>query len=411
MAWGRSRHLIIGLSVWLTCALPAAAGVLIRAPAYVNLSAQARTWRLTDSNWGFISPLSTAVASELETCKKVDPAVAAPLQMSPNRLDKASADAFAALRACRKRWFEKTTPVGAADEKLWTKIMGHQPLPSPLDRAKVIAFGAAPLTPDYDRTLWDWDRGSGFTSADPDSIFSWGPYKATAGHGCTFQRVLAVLTANPTTGAMVREGFAEEGPLLDQLINQSDPNWCAGAAAILKPVFDDSERRETFRIIFAKLAGHPEIRAGYDGYFLGPNGYLGRRIARHYDLYARAGVTPTNMDFAYFLDRSLDYPPLTEAQIAELAATVRAGQMTNWQARRLIANVTPFSSPGARSYQIGRDAVYFVDALGQEGLDDVERTSWVKNSRLKASDVGLTEEAYAPPCNVVFLPGCPGGQP
>ena len=65
MAWGRSRHLIIGLSVWLTCAAPAAAGVLVRAPAYVNLSAQARTWRLTDSNWGFISPLSTAVAREL----------------------------------------------------------------------------------------------------------------------------------------------------------------------------------------------------------------------------------------------------------------------------------------------------------------------------------------------------------
>jgi hypothetical protein len=410
MAWGRSRHLIIGLSVWLTCAAPAAAGVLVRAPAYVNLSAQARTWRLTDSNWGFISPLSTAVARELETCKKVDPAIAGPLQMSPNRLDKASAEALMALRSCRKRWFEKTTPAGAADEKLWLKIVG-QPVPSTLDRAKVIAFTAAPLTPDYDRTLWDWDRGSGFTSADPAAIFSWGPYKSTAGHGCTFQRVLSVLAANPTTGPMVREAFAEEGPLLDRLIDQSKPDWCAGAATILKPVFDDSERRENFRIIFAKLAGRPEIRAGYDGYFLGPDGYLGRRIARHYDLYARAGLAPTKMDFAYFLDRSLDYPPLTEAQIAELSARVRDGHMTNWQARRLIANVTPFSSPGARSYQIGRDAVYFVDALGQEGLDDTERASWIKNSRLKASDVGLTEEAYVPPCDVVFLPTCPGGRP
>ncbi len=410
MARGLSRHLLIGLSLWLAWAAPAAAGVLVRTPTYVNLSAQVRTWRLTDSSWGFISPLSTAVASELEKCKRVNPAIAAPLQMSPNRLDKASADALAALRTCRKRWFEKSTPVGAADEKLWARLM-NQPLPSTLDRAKVIAFGAATLTPDYDRTLWDWDRGSGFASADPASIFSWGPYKSTAGHGCTFQRVLTVLTASPVTGPMVREAFAEEGPLLDQLIDQSKPDWCAGAAAILKPVFDDSERRENFRIIFAKLAGRPEIRAGYDGYFLGPNGYLGRRIARHYDLYARAGLRPTKMDFAYFLDRSLDYPPLSEAQIADLSAKVRAGRMTNWQARRLIANVTPFSSPGARSYQLGRDAVYFVDALGQEGLDDAERTSWIKNSRLKASDVGLTEEPYAPPCDVVFLPGCPGGPP
>ena len=88
--------------------------MLIRAPAYVNLSAQARTWRLTDSNWGFISPFSLAVARELEACKKVDAAVAAPLKMSPNRLDKASAEALAALRTCRKRWFERSTPVGAA---------------------------------------------------------------------------------------------------------------------------------------------------------------------------------------------------------------------------------------------------------------------------------------------------------
>lgn len=410
MPRGRAKYVVAGLTAWLLLAAPASAGVLVRAPTYVTLNAQARTWRLTDSNWGFISPLSTAVARELERCRKVDPAVAAPLQMSPNRLDKASSDALAALRGCRKRWFEKSTPAGAADEKLWLKIM-DAPLPSTLDRAKVIAFTAAPLTPDYDRTLWDWDRGSGFTSADPDAIFSWGPYKSTAGHGCTFQRVLSVLAANPTTGPMVREAFAEEGPLLDQLIDSSKPDWCAGAAAILKPVFDDSERRENFRIIFAKLAGRPEIRAGYDGYFLGPNGYLGRRIARHYDLYARAGLTPTKTDFAYFLDRSLDYPPLTEAQIADLSATVRTGRMTNWQARRLIANVTPFSSPGARSYQIGRDAVYFVDALGQEGLDDTERASWIKNSRLKASDVGLTEESYVPPCDVVFLPGCPGGQP
>src|SRR3990167_10521945 len=115
----RGRHLIIALSVWLAWAAPAAAGVLIRAPTYVNLSAQARTWRLTDSSWGFISPLSQAVAAELEKCRKVDAAVITPLQMSPNRLDKSSAEALAAPRTCRKRWFAKTTPPDAADAQLW----------------------------------------------------------------------------------------------------------------------------------------------------------------------------------------------------------------------------------------------------------------------------------------------------
>jgi len=93
---GRSRFLIAGLAAWLVLAAPAAAGVLIRAPSYVNLSAQARTWRLTDSSWGFISPLSQAVAAELETCKKGDPAILPPLHMSPNRLAKSPAEALTA---------------------------------------------------------------------------------------------------------------------------------------------------------------------------------------------------------------------------------------------------------------------------------------------------------------------------
>lgn len=390
---------------------PAAApAILVKQPSFADETGQIRRWRLTDSKWGFFTPLFLGLADDLDRCKHADPSVAAGLRMSPNRLDRGG---IAALRDCRKGWFRKV-PRDALPAKVWGRLLKDQPSPTPLDRAKVLAFGAAPLTPDYDRTVWDWDRGAGWTSADPDAILSWGPFKATAGHGCTLQKALAALAAQPVSAALLRQHFEAEAEVLDQLLDHGDPDWCAHQATILKPVFDDPERREEFRVIFARLAEHAEIRAGYDAYFLGPTGYLAGRMTRYYSLYAQAGLIPTETDFAFFLDRSLDYPPLSDALSAQLLPQVKAAGPETWKARRVIANQTPFTSPGARSFQLGRDAVYWVDATGQAGLDPVEASSWVRNSRLKASDVGLTEKPYAPPCAVVFLPACAtaaGGRP
>ncbi len=379
--------------------------LLLKRPMFADETGQVRPWRITDSRWGWFSPLMLATADRLERCKGTDPALAAGLRMSPNRLDRTGVAAIAALRACHRGWFRKV-PADALPEKVWDRLLKAEPRPDVLARAKVLAFGAAALTPDYDRTVWDWDRGAGWTSADPAAILTWGPYKATAGHGCTLQKALAALMADPQTTALVQTHFEGERATLAGLLDRTGEDWCARQASVLKPVFDDPERRETLRVIFAQLASQAEIRAGYDAYFLGPNGYLAGRIARYYALYAQAGLTPTETDFAYFLDRSLDYPPLSEGLQAELLPRLKAAGPETWRARRIIATETPFTSPGARSFQIGRDAVYWIDAVGQAGLDPLEAASWVRNSRLKASDVGLTEQPYAPPCTVVFLPAC-----
>lgn len=399
-----------GLIATLALLLPAGAqaakpSLLLKRPSFTDEAGATAPWRITDSKWGWFAPLMLAAADELDRCKGADPALAAGLRMSPNRLDRTGVAAIAALRACHKGWFRKAPPE-ALPEKVWDRLVTDQPRPDPLARAKVLAFGAAPLTPDYDRTVWDWDRGAGWTSADPAAILTWGPYKATAGHGCTLQKALSALMAQPATAALVQAEFEGERATLAGLLDRAGEDWCARQAAVLKPVFDDPERRENLRVTFARLASHPEVRAGYDAYFLGPSGYLAGRVARYYALYARAGLTPTETDFAFFLDRSLDYPPLSEDLQARLTPLLKAAGPETWRARRIIATETPFTSPGARSFQIGRDAVYWIDAVSQAGLDPVEAGSWIRNSRLKASDVGLTERPYVPPCAVVFLPSC-----
>jgi len=389
---------------------PAAQGqVLLRQPSYVDDAGQTRPWRLIAGKWGLLSPLTAAAARELDLCPHADPAAIAGLRMSPNRLDASAGQALQSLRACHGAWFEGAEP-GAIPETLWRMLLPGQAPPSLLDRAKLLAAGAAAQTPDYDQVVWDWARAPGAEAgADPGAILTWGPFKATAGYGSTLQRVLAALLADPTTAAIVRDHFRDEPDLLARLADHRDPAWPQNQAAILRPVFDDPERREGLRVILAAMSVHPEIRAGYDAYFLGPNGYLAGRMARYYALYARVGLTPTELDFAFFLDRSLDYPPLDDALIEALAPKILEAGPANWQARRAIAHGTPFTSEAAWNFQIGRDAVYWIDAVGQGGLDPAENASWVRNSRLKASDVGLRERAYAPPCSVVFLPACGAG--
>ena len=396
---------------------PAAQGqVLIQQPSFVDASGQVKPWRLVAGRWGFLTPLTGAAARALELCPSADPAATAGLRMAPNRLDVAAAQALQSLRACHGAWFEGA-PQGVVPERLWRMLLPGAPLPSPLDRAKLLAAGAAALTPDYDQVIWDWARtsaiasGPAAVSADPGSILTWGPFKATAGQGCTLQKALSALMADPATAAIVQDHFKDEAALLVQLLDRRDPAWCQRQAAILKPVFDDPERREGFRVILAAMSSHAEIRAGYDAYFLGPTGYLAGRMTRYYALYARVGLTPTELDFAWFLDRSLDYPPLSDALSDTLVAKIMQGGAANWRARRTIAHESPFTSDGARSFQLGRDAVYWIDAVGQTGLDPAENASWVRNSRLKASDVGLKERPYAPPCSVVALSACAGTPP
>lgn len=395
----------------IACALAAGPAAqcqaLLRQPSFVDDAGQTRAWRLIAGKWGFLTPLTRAAARELDLCAHADPAATAGLRMAPNRLDAAAALTLQSLRACHGAWFEGA-PAGVVPETLWRMLLPGRPLPSPLDRVKLLTAGAAALTPDYDQVTWDWARmpGAGAASADPGPILTWGPFKATAGYGCTLQMVLSALMADPATAAIVRDHFRDEAPLLAQLLDRRDPAWRQKQAQILRPVFDDPERREGFRVILEAMSAHAEIRAGYDAYFLGAGGYLAGRMARYYALYARVGLVATEVDFAFFLDRSLDYPPLSDALTEALVPKIMQGGATNWRARRTIAHETPFTSPAAWNFQIGRDAAYWIDAVGQAGLDPAENASWVRNSRLKASDVGLTERAYAPPCAVVFLPAC-----
>ena len=400
MRWGLAL-LILGV----LAAGPVAQGqVLLQQPSFVDAAGQVRPWRLVAGKWGFLTPLNIAAARELELCPHADLAATAGLKMAPNRLDLDAAQALQSLRACHGAWFEGA-PAGVVPERLWRMLLPGEPLPSLLDRAKVLAAGAAALTSDYDQVVWDWAAGP-TPGADSGSILTWGPFKATAGQGCTLQKALAALMASPVTAAIVRDHFKTESALLAQLLDRSDPAWCQKQASVMRPVFDDPERREGLRVILGAMSAHAEIRAGYDGYFLGSTGYLAGRMARYYALYARVGLTPTEVDFAWFLDRSLDYPPISDALADALVPKIMQAGAANWRARRTIAHETPFTSPAAWNFQIGRDAVYWIDAVGQAGLDPAENASWVRNSRLKASDLGLRERAYAPPCAVVFLPAC-----
>lgn len=384
--------------------------LLIRAPSYQTpapagmeaTAPQTRPWRLIDSRWGYVPAINLAVANALEACPDYDTGRVASLRLSPSRFTAVTTQAVIDLRACRPELFPKDSPPGAIGTQAWKALMPDAAPPTVLDRTRVIAFGASALTADYDRAAWNLER------PDKDAILTWGPFRATAGGGCTLQKLLAELAADPATAAPLAEAFIGEEAVLAQLLERK-PDWCAGALAILQPVYDDPERRDAFPIRFAQLAANEAARAGYDRYFLGPKGYLAARMAQYYGLYARARIKPTEADFAFFLDHALGYPPFTPQLTAQLDKAIKAmprKQRQNWRVRRLIANALPYRLPGSRAFALGRDGAFFVDGAGEAGLTEEERQAWLTHSRTRASDVGLTDRPYQPPCAVVWLDAC-----
>lgn len=371
--------------------------VVARLPRYsVGQGDLERTWILVDSRWGYLPRYNLALARRLESCTNADPSTGAIVRIAPERFSATTAEALKVLAACLG------TPVAntAALENLFAQLL-PEGQPTVLERAHVLASRASPLTPDYDRTFWDMTGDGHRRSADPDSLFTWGPYRATAGQGCTLQTVLVRLAADEQTASALREAFLPETPLLEGLLGVTG---CSRARQLLQPLASDPTRRERLQLIFAQLADLARVREVYDQVFYGRNGKRLRRIQEYLAAWKAAGRdVVTEIDFAFFLERSLQYPALEPGAIAKFAAAVPRGAEP-WQVRKIASEMFNFPQPGPRSYQSGRDATYFIDGALQRD-DRADFTAWVAQSRVRAADVGLTDRPFKV-CEV--MPLCEG---
>lgn len=398
----RSRLGCASLLLAVLTLQPAAAAtpITFRLPSYPQ-GGRSVDWTLIDSRYGFVARYSLALARELDACAGADPSLAAMLRIAPHRVTAATVEALDQYQKC------KPLPGGGAAPAAFDRLAALEPgrpPPTVFERARALALRASPLTPDYDRTFWDLTGDGHRRSADPDSLFTWGPWRATAGHGCTLQRVLGRLNDDAETRPPLAAAFDGEllAPLLEGLLGN---DGCRRAKALLQPLTRDAARSDALQLALAQLATSARVRAIYDDVFYGRGGVRLAPVEAYAAAWKAAGREITEMDAAFFLQRSLQTTKLTNAQVQRFKAAA-ATAAAPWQLRRLASRTFNAETPGARAFQTGYDVAMYID--GAEGqLDRDEIDAWVAQSRLKAGDVGLQDKPVDI-CGVFALRTCNG---
>ena len=325
-----------------------------------------------------------------------------------NKAGPATARAIARLRECPGFDFPGEEGSRALTEAMFTALWPHEDYPDIAARAGV--FTANFEGTDYDRFIWNV-----FQAADPASFGTWGPFGATLGHGGEIQAIIADV-ARTAPGEIV-DAFAQARRALPDAPADDEPStsWrdaaceeadrgapvLSGARLLLavdSPLTDDDKENlkdefcadARFRVwygAFDHLAERRDVRAAYDRHYAEKNRRVADSLAR---LYREAGLTPTQVDWAFFLDRSTQFS-VRRAPIVAALQSLPAGATP---AERRLA-VSRASRPGnrvAEKLRVGRDMAFIVDALGEATMTTFEKDAWTFYGRRRASQIGLSDD-------------------
>lgn len=291
---------------------------------------------------------------------------------------------------------DSTARTGDLTQALWAAVVGG---PEPDLSARALSLTLSFEDTDYTRAEWNFCQskplydpvlGEGVCySNDRKSYVTWGPNGATAGHGREIQYVLSRV-GDP---ALVASSFAEEAPAVLRLLLL--PEGGRATEIYLCGIWAEPARREAWRAGFRRFGAAAAVRQAY-GELYRSTSFDGGKIAAFHKAYEDRGLTVTEIDFAFFVDRAAH----TSVAYDAVFAALQPG-LTNAEARRRIAQQLRPGNPDQKRDRLGRDVAYYVDAFPAAGLTPDERSAWDDRGRRRASDVGLSDERAAP----AFSPG------
>jgi hypothetical protein len=352
---------------------------------------------IQDSKWGPIGKLQEAIDLRAEECGIVP-------VMLDGKFSRATADAARAVAACRGAGldpFDRHLTV-----ETWQAVTGKAP-PNALERAQTLARTME--ASDYDRL--EWNVCVKFTG-DRDSVLTWGPYGKTLGWG---GELLGVLRALPPE--LVRNSFAAEGAAgADDLLalktakqlGVTSRHRYPGARALMESICAKPGQMEAWTRAFARLGALPGVQAAYDEAAWGDQAWFRYVVERLDKAWRTAGLEPSEVDFAFFLDRSIHMGwgeprfAAVEAALHDARACLLPGAFTNARARMVVAdNVRAKARPDDR---LARDAIFLVDdekalapAMAASGTwPRGWKRLWSARAGISASDVGLSDDRPSP---------------
>ncbi|MGE3867244.1 MAG: hypothetical protein AB7G04_10055, partial [Hyphomonadaceae bacterium] len=352
---------------------------------------------IQDSKWGPVGRLQESIDRYAERCG------VAPVPQD-GRFTRETAEAARAIAACR----------GARDlaagrhitVETWQAITG-QPAPDAYERAFTLARTIEGT--DYDRL--EWNVCVNFRG-DQGSVLTWGPNGKTLGWGGELLAVLKRLDRETVLLAFAAEGAEGGDRLLDlktaKELHVESKHRYPQARLLMEDVCRQPGQMRAWSRAFARLGAMEQTQRVYDDVAWGDDAWFRYVVERLSKSWRAAGLEPSEIDFAFFLDRSIHMGwgearfDAIDTALAREKACLAPGAFTNARARLIVADaVRAKARPEDR---LARDAMFLVDS--RAGLREAMSRSptwpknwrklWAARSGMAASDVGLSDARGAP---------------
>jgi hypothetical protein len=159
-------------------------------------------------------------------------------------------------------------------------------------------------------------------------------------------------------------------------------------------VWMDPARSRRWEAALADLGHEPSVREAYARLYALAE-FDGDKVIAFFALWRRLGLTPNEVDYAFFLDRitHLGGPPQTDAAVAAVQACMDEEHRAisrNARVRRCLARLQPHTTQP--ELRLARDVAYYLDAYPAGALSEKEIKAWGGYVPLSAIDtLGLSE--------------------
>ena len=362
---------------------------------------------LFDGKFGKLAEAQAAIGAALVRCGKTSITV-------DGQFGNGTAQAVKTLVACPEIRphipLDSSAQQGAITNSLWKALLPNSPVPSVEERSQtlVLTYEAT----DYDSLEWNFCQNKPLWSPqnatmpcftnDPRSYITWGPRGATAGHGKEVQWIL--WRVDQHDASIVDTAFGPDAATLRKFISLTD----SSARLLLCSIYADEQRRNSWTRAFQKFGQSAFVRSMYDLHYLS-HASDGAKMQTFYRLYEKLGMRPTEVDYAFFLDRATHSSPPSnlDSAASKIQGWLEEKHVTRTpnNVRRAIAAKFPTASQ--TKDRLGRDVAFFIDVVGETGLTHEERQAWMNRGQLSVANAGLSDEREAPALN----PGSPATGP
>ena len=319
---------------------------------------------------------------------------------------------IAIRNASRCKSLKSAPKNGALTTALWSEVMGGEATPSLKEKfaALTLTFEATGFD---QKPEWNFCQDSPnplavagaitataakcYNQSDPCSFVTWGPRGATAGQGREIQWVLANVIRR--TPGLVEYAFGAERENAQRFVGLlgPPPESCDGSTPLehfMCAVWIDPDRRRMWEKALQSLGKQQSVRSVFDDVYARQE-FDGYKLDAYFALWETLGVAPSEIDFAFFHDRSTQIggPPEVIAGDLKKCLDGEPAQVTrNAAARRCLARLHPHPTQPDDRY--ARDAAYYIDSYTPQRLTKAELRMWQRHIPLAAgAQFGLSDDA------------------